>query len=91
VKGDRSTAGVDIVQERRETRQEAKTAEVQRAAPTFEECAEAYIRAQWSTWSEKHRNQLPSSLRRYAYPTIGKLTIAEIKPSHITNCWSTSG
>lgn len=83
VKGDRSTAGVDIVQERRETRQEAKAVEAQRAAPTFEECAEAYIRAQWSTWSRKHRDQWPASLKRYAYPTIGKLTIAEIRPSHI--------
>jgi len=83
VKGDRSTAGVDIVQERRETRQEAKAVEAQRAAPTFEECAEAYIRAQWSTWSEKDRDQWPASLKRYAYPTIGKLTVAEIRPSHI--------
>jgi integrase len=37
----------------------------------------------WSTWSGKHRDQWPSSLKRYAYPTIGKLTIPEIKPSHI--------
>lgn len=51
--------------------------------PTFEECAEAYIRTNWSTWSEKHRDQWPSSLKRYAYATIGKLTIPEIKPSHI--------
>jgi hypothetical protein len=74
VKADRSTAGVDIIQERREVRQEAMAMEAQRAAPTFEECAEAYIRAQWSTRSEKHRDQWPSSLKRYAYPTIGKLT-----------------
>ncbi|MGY2806374.1 tyrosine-type recombinase/integrase [Bradyrhizobium sp. USDA 4506] len=83
VKGDRSTAGVDIVQERREARREVKAVEAHTAAPTFEECAEAYIRVQWSSWSEKHRDQWPSSLKRYAYPTIGKLTIAELKPSHI--------
>ncbi|WP_257164786.1 site-specific integrase [Bradyrhizobium sp. SRS-191] len=53
------------------------------ACPTFEKCAEAYIREHWSTWSEKHRNQWPSSLKRYAYPAIGHLTVAEIKPSHI--------
>jgi hypothetical protein len=51
--------------------------------PTFEERAEAYIRANWSTWSEKHRDQRPSSLKRCAYATIGKPTIPEIKPSHI--------
>jgi hypothetical protein len=83
VKGDRATPGVDIVQERRVAREETKAAEVQAKAPTFEECAEAYIRAHWSTWSPKHRDQWPSSLKRYAYPTIGKLTIADIRPSHI--------
>lgn len=83
VKGDRSTAGVDIVQERRQAREEAKAVEAKVVLPTFEECAEDYIRTNWSTWSEKHRDQWPSSLKRYAYPTIGKLTIPEIKPSHI--------
>jgi hypothetical protein len=82
VKGDRSTPGVDIVQERREAREEQKAVEIKAVLPTFEECAEAYIRQHWTTWSEKHRDQWPSSLKRYAYPTIGKLTIPEIKPSH---------
>jgi integrase len=83
VKGDRSVAGVDIVQEKRTAREEAKAVEVKIALPTFEECAETYIREHWSSWSKKHRDQWPSSLKRYAYPTIGKLTIPEIKPSQI--------
>src|SRR4051812_10116817 len=83
VKGDRNTAGVDIVLERRAAREDAKSLEAMVTLPTFEECAETYIRGNWSTWSEKHRNQWPSSLKRYAYPMIGKLTIPEIKPSHI--------
>ena len=83
VKGDRSTLGVDIVQEKRAAREEAKAVEIKLSLPAFEECAEIYIREHWSTWSKKHRNQWPSSLKRYAYPTIGKLTIPEIKPSHI--------
>jgi integrase len=83
VKGDRSTPGVDIVQEKRAAREEAKAVEIKVTLPNFEQCAEVYIRERWSTWSKKHRNQWPSSLKRYAYPTIGKLTIPEIKPSHI--------
>ena len=83
IKGDRSTPGVDIVQEKRAARLEAKAVEIKVTLPTFEECAETYIRERWSTWSRKHRNQWPSSLKRYAYPTIGKLTIPEIRPSHI--------
>jgi integrase len=51
--------------------------------PTFEECVEIYIRERWLTWSKKHRDQWPSSLKRYAYATTGKLTIPEIKPSRI--------
>lgn len=83
VKGDRSIPGVDIVHEKRAARKEAKAVEIKVTLPIFEECAETYIREHWSNWSKKHRNQWPSSLKRYAYPTIGKLTIPEIKPSHI--------
>jgi integrase len=64
-------------------RAEAKAAETTTEAKTFQECAEAYIDKQWSSWSGKHRAQWPSSLKTYAYPTIGALTIPEIKPSHI--------
>src|SRR6266702_3836525 len=83
VKGDRSTPGVDIVQERRAAREEAKAVEIKITLPTFEQCAEVYIRERWSTWSKKHRNQWPSSLKRYAYPMIGNLNVLEIKPSHV--------
>ena len=83
VKGDRSTPGVDIVQEKRARREEAKAAEIKVALPAFKECAEIYIRERWSTWSKKHRNQWPSSLKRYAYPTIGKLTVV-IRPAILT-------
>ena len=83
VKGDRTAPGVDIVQERRAARQEAKVEAAVIAAPTFEQCAERYIDDNWSKWSKKHRAQWPSSLKAYAYRTIGQLTIAEIKPSHI--------
>ena len=83
VRGDRSTPRVDIVQEKREAREEQKAIETKATLPTFEQFAEAYIREHWSMWSEKHRDQWPSSLKRYAYPTIGQLTIPEIRPSHI--------
>jgi integrase len=76
-------AGVDLVQVKRAAREEEHALEAAERAKTFEECAQAYIDEQWDGWSEKHRAQWPSSLKRYAYPTIGHLTIAEIKPSHI--------
>lgn len=76
-------AGVDIVQVKRSAREQAKQVAAAVSAPTFKECAERYIEDHWSTWSVKHRAQWPSSLARYAYLTIGSLTIREIKPSHI--------
>jgi Arm DNA-binding domain len=63
-------AGVDIVQAKRMARDEAKAVSVATAAPTFEQCAERYIEENWTKWSEKHRAQWPSSLKRYSYPTI---------------------
>lgn len=86
VKGDRNTPSVDIVEEKRAVRNETKATKAAAAAvpaPTFEQCAETYIRKNWNDWSSKHRAQWPSSTESYAYPTIGKLTIAEIKPSHV--------
>jgi hypothetical protein len=83
VKGDRSTPGVDIVQEKRAAREEAKADEIKVTLSAFEQCAEIYIREHWSTWSKKHRNQWPSSLKRYAYPTIGKLTIPDQAQPHL--------
>jgi integrase len=76
-------AGVDLVQEKRDAREEKKAAETIEKAKNFEQCAQIYIDERWSGWSKKHRAQWPSSLKRYAYPTIGHLTIAEIKPSHL--------
>jgi hypothetical protein len=76
-------AGVDIVQAKRSAREEAKSVSDAEAAPSFEVCAQKYIEDNWGKWSKKHRAQWPSSLKHYAYPTIGHLTIAEIKPSHI--------
>src|ERR1700733_1975747 len=76
-------AGVDIVQAKRSAREEAKIVETRATEPTFEECAESYIKANEANWSVKHAAQWPSSLKQYAYPTIGHLRIAEILPSHI--------
>src|SRR3981081_2858470 len=69
VKGDRSTPGVDIVQEKRAARQEAKAPERKLNLPTFEECGEIYIRERWLTWSKKHRDPRPSPPNRSDCPS----------------------
>jgi hypothetical protein len=67
VKGDRSAPGIDVIQEKRDARENAKATQIKATLPIFEECAETYIRELWSIWSKKHRAQWPSSLKRYAY------------------------
>jgi hypothetical protein len=76
-------AGVDIVQTKRLAREDARAEAAVAAASTFKECAERYIKDNEAKWSKKHAAQWPSSLKQYAYPTIGDLRIAEILPSHI--------
>ena len=46
VKGDRGTLGVDIVQEKRAAREEAKAVEIKLSLPAFEECAERRLAAE---------------------------------------------
>jgi len=56
------------------------------AAPTgpfFREFAEQYIEARTATWrSAKHADQWSATLKSYAYPVIGKMTLAEIDTPH---------
>ena len=58
-------AGVDIVEEKRSARQQAKAVADAEMTPTFKQCAERYITENWEKWSPKHRAQWPSSLERY--------------------------
>lgn len=46
---------------------------------TFKECADAYINAHASDYTnDKHRKQWASTLETYAYPIIGDLMVADI-------------
>ncbi|MCY3821698.1 MAG: tyrosine-type recombinase/integrase [Gammaproteobacteria bacterium] len=52
--------------------------------PTFAEAAEAVIAIHEPTWrSPKSGPQWRASLETYAYPTMGKLPVSEINPSHV--------
>jgi integrase len=75
-------ASISSRQIARHARKQRPPRRFQRRQP-LQQCAERYVDGNWSQWSKKHRAQWPSSLKAYAYPTIGAPTIAEIKPSHI--------
>ncbi len=52
--------------------------------PSFAEAAEAVIAMHEPTWrSPKSGPQWRASLETYAYPTLGKLPVSDITPSHV--------
>ena len=51
---------------------------------TFRECAEAYMTAHASDYTnDKHRKQWASTLEAYAYPVIGNILVADISMRHV--------
>lgn len=53
---------------------------------TFRECAEAYMEAHSSDYTnEKHRKQWSSTLVTYAYPIIGNMLVADIAMRDVRN------
>ncbi len=51
---------------------------------TFKECAEAYMEAHATDYTnEKHRKQWSSTLDAYAYPVIGSMLVADVTMRHV--------
>lgn len=51
---------------------------------TFRDCAEAYMEAHASDYTnDKHRKQWSSTLVSYAYPIIGRMLVADITMRHV--------
>lgn len=51
---------------------------------TFRDCAEAYMEAHVSDYTnDKHRKQWASTIEAYAYPIIGRMLVADITMRHL--------
>ena len=75
-------AGIDPIEAKRESR--ASVALERASALTFEDAAKAYIEAHSQGWrNPKHREQWPNTLEAYAYPAIGKLSVAAVNVGHV--------
>ncbi len=69
--------GVNLI-ERKRTQRSALIAAAAKNK-TFTECAQAYIEAHASDYSnDKHRKQWASTLEAYAYPKIGRMLVSDI-------------
>ena len=74
--------GIDLLA--RKQAQKSALVEAYTKQKTFMHCAEAYIEAHASDYSnEKHRKQWSSTLKIYAYPVIGKIIVADISMRHV--------
>jgi integrase len=68
---------VDPLEERRSSRVQARLR--QATTHTFRECAEKYIAAHAKGWRNgKHRQQWENTLKTYAYPVLGDLSVAAV-------------
>lgn len=85
-------AGVDPIEHRRERQQALKAEQAKRV--TFDEATEAYIAAYEKGWrNEKHAAQWRSTLKTYASPIFGALSVKEIDTGLVAKVlepiWST--
>lgn len=75
-------SGIDPIEERKALRSalRAESAKVM----TFEEAAKAYVAAHEKSWrNDKHRQQWVNTLKTYAHPHLGKLSVADIELAHV--------
>jgi len=79
---DQVKAGRDPVVEQRAARSALRAAAV--TAVTFESAALTYITAHEKGWrNAKHADQWRNTLKKYAYPFLGKLMVSDIEMSHV--------
>lgn len=75
-------SGIDPIEKRKVDT--AASALAANSVRTFAECAADYIAAHRSGWkNEKHINQWTNTLRTYVEPTIGKLSVADVRTEHV--------
>lgn len=74
--------GLDPIAER--NRKIAANIAAQAAIVTFAEAAERYIEANKAGWrNPKHAGQWESTLKTYAFPKIGQMSVADITTTHV--------
>ena len=74
--------GIDPVEESKAKRSALVAARA--ASITFGDAAASYIAAHASGWKNaKHTSQWAATLETYAFPTIGKIGVAEVETAHV--------
>jgi len=75
-------SGVDPIQRQREAASALRAAVVK--ALTFDDCADAYIKAHEAGWRNvKHAQQWRNTLKTYASPVFGSLLVRDVTLTHV--------
>jgi integrase len=75
--------GINPIEQRRKARDEAAGQSLQ--AITFKDAARRFVAMHGEAWrNEKHRRQWESTLRQYAFPTLGDRPVSAIEGQQIT-------
>jgi integrase len=74
--------GIDPIEHRKAVRNAAQV--TQTKGMTFEECAAAYVEGHGKSWSYDHHKRWMSTMRKYVFPVVGHLDVAEIELKHVT-------
>jgi integrase len=73
--------GLDPLDER--NARVAKNIAVRAAVVTFDQAAESYMRQHRAGWSPNHAAQWVSTLKSYASPVIGRMSVSDVTTTHI--------
>lgn len=74
--------GVDPIESARAAKSALRAAAAK--SLTFTEAADAYLAAHEASWrNPKHRQQWENTLKTYAYPHIGKLSVSDVELAHV--------
>lgn len=78
------SAGIDPILERQRVAMQLRAQ--QAIEKTFEQAALGYLAAHGDSWKNpKHRAQWESTLKTYAYPIMGSLSVRDIVQEHVLN------
>ncbi|MDO8323069.1 MAG: integrase arm-type DNA-binding domain-containing protein [Phenylobacterium sp.] len=74
--------GIDPIESARAAKSALRAAAAK--SLTFTEAADAYLAAHEASWrNPKHRQQWENTLKTYAYPHIGKLSVSDVELAHV--------
>lgn len=81
--------GIDPIEYRnaKKANQAIAQSKLERESISFKECAEEYIEVKAAEWKNaKHKQQWSNTLRDYAYPVMGSISVVQVDQAAVLKC-----